>query len=239
MLNSTQLIVLSSIRYKDNDLIVKAYSNKRGITSYLIRGVFKSKKGLSKKVYFQPLAQLLIEESYKPNRSLQSLREVKYNYIYQSIYTDIYKSAITFFLAEVLSASLKEEEANEELFHFLELSFQYLDSDDQFSNFHLLFMLRLTKYLGFYPDISKLNYPYFDLQKGTFELSNRSIYTISGQVLTHLKQLLGINFDALSSVKINAKQRQKFLNMLLHYFDLHLGDFKKPRSLQVLNDVFH
>ena len=45
--------------------------------------------------------------------------------------------------------------------------------------------------------------------------------------------------DDLDNVKINANQRQEFLNMLLYYFELHLGSFRKPKSLQVLNDVFH
>ena len=63
--------------------------------------------------------------------------------------------------------------------------------------------------------------------------------SIFGENLLLLKHMLGINYDALYLVKINAKQRREFLNMLLHYFELHLEGFKKPKSLQVLNDVFH
>lgn len=54
-----------------------------------------------------------------------------------------------------------------------------------------------------------------------------------------LKQLLGINFDALNTIKLNSKQRQSFLNMILLYYELHLGDFKKPKSLTVFNQVFN
>ena len=45
--------------------------------------------------------------------------------------------------------------------------------------------------------------------------------------------------DELKSIKLTGKERQDFLNMLLSYFELHLGNFKKPKSLKVLNDVFH
>ena len=239
MLTKNNSIVLSKLKYRDYDLIVKCYTQQRGVISYLLRGVLKSKKGLSKTVYYQELSQLQIEESYKPNQSLQFIKEVKFNYIYKSLHSNIYKSAIVLFLAEILSNVLKEEEKNDDLFHFIEAALQYLDNEDQFSNFHLLFLLKLTRYLGFQPENLNNDYPYFNLETGIFEASNHGIYSISGENLTLLKRLLGTNFDALKSVKINAKQRQEFLNMLLYYFELHLGSFKKPKSLQVLNEVFH
>lgn len=239
MLSKNNSIVLSKLKYKDYDLIVKCYTQQRGVMSYMLRGVLKSKKGKTKTVYFQPLSQLQIDENYKSNQSLHSIKEVKLNYIYKTLHTNIYKSAIVLFLAEILSSVLKEEEKNEDLFNYIETALQYLDNEDQFSNFHLLFLLKLTRYLGFYPEFLNKELPYFNLESGIFEASNKGIYSISGENLILLKRLLGINFDALNSIKINAKQRQDFLNMLLYYFELHLGGFKKPKSLQVLNDVFH
>lgn len=239
MLSKNNSIVLSKLKYREYDLIVKCYTEQRGVVSYLLKGVLKSKKGLSKTVYYQALSQLQIEESYKPNQTLHFIREVKFNCIYKSLHTNIYKSAIVLFLAEILSNVLKEEEKNEDLYQFISASLQYLDNEDRFSNFHLLFLLKLTRYLGIQPENLDNNYPFFNLESGIFEASNHGIYSISGENLTLLKQLLGTNFDALITVKINAKQRQEFLNMLLYYFELHLGSFKKPKSLQVLNEVFH
>ncbi|NRD22028.1 DNA repair protein RecO [Winogradskyella litoriviva] len=239
MLSKNNSIVLSKLKYREYDLIVKCYTQQRGVVSYLLKGVLKSKKGLSKTVYYQALSQLQIEESYKPNQTLHFIKEVKFSYIYKSLHTNIYKSSIVFFLAEILSNVLKEEEQNEGLYEFITVALQYLDNEDQFSNFHLLFLLKLTRYLGFQPENIDNNYTYFNLESGIFESSNNGIYSISGSNLTLLKRLLGINFDALNSIKINAIQRQEFLNMLLYYFELHLGSFKKPKSLQVLNEVFH
>jgi DNA repair protein RecO (recombination protein O) len=239
MLSKNNSIVLSKLKYKDYDLIVKCYTQQRGVVSYILRGILKSKKSQTKTVYFQVLSQLQIEENYKPNQSLHSIKEVKLNYIYHTLHTNIYKSAIALFLSEILSNVLKEEERNEDLYHYIETALQYLDNEDQFSNFHLLFLLKLTRYLGFQPENLNDNYPYFNLQSGRFETSNQGIYSVSGENLTLLKRLLGINFDAINTVKINAKQRLEFLNMLLQYFELHLGSFKKPKSLQVLNEVFH
>ena len=239
MLTKNHGIVLSKLKYRDNDLIIKCYTKERGVVSYLLRGVLKSKKGSSKTIYYQALSQLQFEENFKSNRSLQGIKEAKFSYIYHSVHINIYKSSIVLFLSEVLSNALREEEKNEDLFNYLEIAFQYLDTSERFSNFHLLFLLKLTRYLGFQPEDKNLGLPYFNLESGIFESNNHSIYSISGQSLTLLKQLLGTNFDALHSIKISAKQRQEFLNVLLHYFELHLDGFKKPKSLQVLNEVFH
>lgn len=239
MLVTTHAIVLSKLRYSDNDLIVKCYTQQLGLVSFLLRGVLKSKKGLNKTAYFQLLSQLQLDIVFKENRSLHIIKETKVNYAYSSLHTHIFKSAIVMFLAEVLSGTLHEEEQNNTLFNYLETSLRWLDTETEYANFHLLFLLKLTKYLGFYPEETNLVSNYFNLLDGKFETKPTSKYAVSGENLNLLKQLLGTKFDALSSIKINGSQRQSFLNMMLLYFELHLGGFKTPKSLQILNQVFN
>jgi DNA repair protein RecO (recombination protein O) len=239
MLVNTNAIVLSKIKYRDNDLIVKCYTEKYGAISFLLRGVLKNKKGNTKAAYFQLLSQIQIEIIYIKNRSLQSIKEVRINQLYYSLHSNVVKSAIVMFLAEVLSNSLKEEEENELLFSYIETTLQWLDTHSDYANFHLLFLLNLTKYLGFYPETINSKFNFFNLEHGKFEIEAKSKHSISGENLTLLKELLGTTFDALNTVKINAKQRQSFLNMILRYFELHLGSFKTPKSLQIFNQVFN
>jgi DNA repair protein RecO (recombination protein O) len=143
------------------------------------------------------------------------------------------------FLSEILATVLKEEEQNFPLYDYLEVTLKWLDYQDEFSNFHLLFLLNLTQYLGFYPENTNSDAPYFNLSNGLFETQKSNMYSISGENLTLLKRLLGINFDELHTIKLSSKQRQSFLTMLLLYFELHLGSFKKLKSLQVFNQVFN
>ena len=239
MQTKTKAIVLSKIRFKDNDLIIKCYTSNHGIVSYLLKGVLKSKKNNKKTAYFQPLSLLELETDYKDNRSLQFIKDLKTSFLYGSFHSNIVKSAIAMFLAEILSQALKEEEQNLPLYDYLEASFIWLDTNSEISNAHLLFLLELTKYLGFYPDNSNTDAGFFNLLEGQFQYINNSKYCIYGEDLTLLKQFLGTNFDALNEIKINSKQRQQFLKMLLQYFDLHLTNFNQPKSLQILNDVFN
>ncbi|NRA93017.1 MAG: DNA repair protein RecO [Psychroserpens sp.] len=239
MLDTNKVIVISKLKYRDHDLIVKCYTNQRGLVTYLIPGALKNTKGKSKAVYFQLLSQLEIEENFKPNQTMHYIKEVKIGTVYNTLHTNVYKSAIVMFLSEILSAVLKEEEQNTQLYDYLETTLEWLDLKDEFSNFHLLFLLNLTQYLGFFPDLSNRGANYFNLTNGLFENEKTNMYSISDQNLVVLKQLLGINFDALHTIKMSSNQRRSFLNMLMLYFELHLGNFKKPRSLEVFNQVFN
>lgn len=238
MVTSTNAIVLSKLRYSDHDLIVKCYTQQSGVVSYMLKGVLKNKRGTTKTAYFQLLSQLQITSNHRDNRSLQTIKNVKLNHHYSSLHSNVLKTSIVMFLAEVLSNVLIEAEQNDTLFSYLETTLLWFDNHTEYSNFHLLFLLDLTKYLGFHPDISDIHYEYFNLYDGKFQNKGIEQYSISGENLSLLKQLLGITFDALPLIKINAKQRQAFLNMILLYFELHLGSFKKPKSLHIFNQVF-
>lgn len=239
MYYSTNAIVLSKLKYRDNDLIVTCYTKDFGVVSFLLRGVYKSKKGKARVAYFQLLSQIQIEADFKQNKSLQTLKDVKVNVLYATLHTQVVKSTIVMFLADVLSIVLKEEEADTELFDFMESALMFLDQTSEPANFHLVFLVQLTRYLGCAPDTTHSDYNYFNLSTGRFEMYATGIYSISGDNLKFLKMALGIIFDDLSAMKMNSIQRQSFLDMLLLYYELHLGHFRKPKSLTIFSQVFN
>ncbi|MFP2995480.1 DNA repair protein RecO [Spongiivirga sp. MCCC 1A20706] len=236
---TTKAIVISSLKYGDTSLIVKCYTEEAGLKSYLLKGVLKSKKGKLKVAYFQPLSQLILEANHKNKGTLESIREVKTAYAYKTVHTDIKKGAIAMFLSEMLNVSIVEEEVNQSLFEYLEMAFQWLDAHDQVANFHMLFLLNLTRYLGFYPDTNDAELPAFSLLDGAFTSSAFELHTISDKNLTLFKRLLGTTFDALNATRFSSTDRQQLLTILIEYFELHLQGFRKPRSLAVLNEVFN
>ena len=234
---TTKGIVLSALKYGDTSLIVKCFTYEEGVKSYLIRGVLKSKKGKLKPAYFQPLTQLLITASHKTKTTLHRIKEVQVIHPYASIPTSIVKQSILLFLSEVLSNIIKEEEENSALYNYIEAGLIWLDTHDSITNFHLLFLLNLSRFLGFYPDINQ-DASYFNLLEGSDIGSPSDKLSISGEKLFNFKKLLGINFDAVHSISFNKKERQIVLQIIIQYFELHLEGFKKPKSLRVLETVF-
>lgn len=238
MLVKTKAIVLTSLKYGEADLIVKCLTEE-GIKSYLLRSIFRSKSKKLKIGYFQPLSQLEITANHNKKGNLNKISEARVSFLYQTLATNVYKQAIALFLAEVLANALKEEEQNEILFQYISTSLKWLDHHDSFSNFHLVFLLRLTKYLGFSPDLNSINDSYFDLEEGIFKSIQPNRNYLSGTKLILFKSLIGIKFDDMVGLKWNSENRQKMLDILLEYYELHLPGFKKPRSLKVLKEVFN
>ncbi len=235
---TTKGIVLSSLKYGDSSLIVKIYTASDGLKSYLIKGILNSKKGKLKAAYFQPLTQLEIVAFHKNKGTLESIREARVFYHYATLHTDIAKNAMTLFLAEMLVNSIHEEEANTEMFYFIETSLQWLDVHEDISNFHISFLLGLTKYLGFYPDLEEMDSNTFDLAEGVFTDRPSLNPMLTGENLKYFKRFLGINFDAIQKIKMSKENRRDLLKSLVLYFELHLQGFRKPRSLAILNEVF-
>ncbi len=239
MLTTTRAIVFSSVKYGDTGLIVKAYTASGGLKSYMLKRVLASKKGKLRTAYFQPLMQLEIVAKHRNKGTLEYISEVRVAYPYSTLHTDSSKSAMALFLAEMLGNSIREEESNSDLFHFLETSFQWLDTHNQIANFHLSFLLNLSRYLGFYPATKHSSAPYFDLVEGAFVTEPTLHPTLNGKLLEFFKLFLQADYETNQSIRIGKIERQALLQMIITYFEVHLQGFKKPRSLTILNEVFN
>jgi DNA repair protein RecO (recombination protein O) len=232
----TKAIVLSSLKYQEKSLIVKCFTESDGLKSYFVPSAYSSKKANQKIAYFQPLTLLEIEAIHKNKGTLEHFKEIRLAHSYYTINTDIVKSTLVIFLSEILHHAIKEEEKNQNLFSFLETALLWLDTHDEVTNFHLILMTEVTKYLGFYPDDSEIDFPFFDIKEGYFT-PFQNTHTLSDHETHLLKRLLQLKFD--SDQKVFAGlERQLLLKILLDYYTLHLEGFKKPKSLEVLKEVF-
>lgn len=238
MLITTKALVFNAIKYGEADLITKCFTDKAGLKSYLLKNVLKSRKGKLKASHFQPLTQLEIVAIHKDKGTLDYIREAKILIPYQRLHTDIFKSSVVIFLSEVLRNAIKEEEPNPALYRFLEKALAWFDMQERAANFHLYFLLELTRYLGFYPDHYQGSGVVFNLLDGTFQDIKTNTDCISDENVLILKQFLGTDFEALSQIKLNQISRSKFLMMMLHYYQIHLQGFQKPKSLAVLNEIY-
>ena len=113
-----------------------------------------------------------------------------------------------------------------------------MTSNDKTANFHLLFLLNLTKYLGFYPETTQNNAPIFDLEEGKFSFQTNSRLVLNNDDLLLFKNLLGTNFDNIEQLKLNTEKRHQLLNILIQYYELHISGFKQPKSLPILKSIF-
>lgn len=236
---TTKAIVISSLKYSEADLIVKCFTEESGLKSYLLKNILKSKKGKLRTSFFQPLSLIEITANHKDKGTLEFIQEAKVYFPTKTLHTNIIKTSIVLFLSEILKNVIQEEEKNKALFSFIEQSIIWLDTHESVANFHLLFLLQLTDHLGFYPDNTNSHLPYFNLLEGVFQSESNNIYCTYTPKEDRFKQLFGIKFDKINTLKLTKKERSTYIEILLLYFELHVQGFKKPKSLQVLNQLFN
>lgn len=232
----TKVIVISAIKFQEKSLIAKCFTLSHGLKTYFVRDAFSTRKSSQKIAYFQPLTILEIEAVHKNKGTLENFKEIKIGTPFQTIHTDIVKSTIVMFLSEILHYSIQEEEKNESLFIFLETALFWLDQHDEITNFHLILMLETTKYLGFYPDVSDADLPFFEMNEGVFTLFH-GLSALTEHETNLFKKLIDLKFDNDQKV-FHVIERQLLLKILIDYYSFHLDGFKRPKSLEVLKEIF-
>ena len=238
MISATRAIVLNHIRYGDSSLIVNLYTESMGRQTIFVKGAF-SKKSQVRAALFQPLHLLETCLHYRANRQMQRATNIQMYEPFQSIPFDPVKSCIAMFIAEILFKTLREEEANPVLFDFLLHTIQALDLNDcGTANFHLVFLVHYSRYLGFYPNTGQASEnTWFDAQKGSFV----SLPTVSSPLPEYnrmLTQLFGMSFDRLDSLYINRHQRNYLTEYLLYYYSTQMTNFGQTKSFAILQNVF-
>jgi DNA repair protein RecO (recombination protein O) len=239
MLFKTRGIVLHTISYSDKALIAKIYTELFGLQSYMISGA-RGKNSKVKPCLLQPLALVEMSVAHKEKNSMQRITEIRNAHPFASIPYDIVKSSIALFLNDIIYKSIREEENNPELFHFLYVSCQMLDlQEDNFSAFHLHFMVQLSKYLGFYPQENGFaENSYFDLREGVFlAFEPPHPHFLSPFLSRMLKHLISANTSDPFPFNVSNPQRRELLAQLIIYYELHLSSFRNITSHKVLEEV--
>lgn len=232
----TEAIVLSSIQYGETGKILKCYTQAQGVQSFFAKGSHSKKQKIS--ALFHPLTQIELIYRERKNTGLNNFSEIRQSEHYENIYTHPEKTSISLFIAEVLHSVLQEEETNPRLYDFLKSSLLAFDQNkNAFADFHLWFLLNLTAYLGFYPNLD-LDSNYFDLSEGISSDGNPGVNYIDAEELLWFEKLMNLDFFEQTENLFNQIQRKSLIDTLLKYYELHMSDFRHPKSLEVLSVVF-
>ena len=227
MLHKTKGIALNYIKYKETSIIAKIYTEAFGLTSFIVNGV-RSKKARHKVAFFQPLTLLDLVVYHKKNANLNRISELKCPEPLMDLPAKIKKSSIAIFMTEILIKSLKGEEENPSLFHFLYQSILVLEHlPDHHENFHLQFMLKLSQFLGFAPaDAHEIN---------TQLSSAGAKIFVSEEEEMVIDLFIEQNYE--NTISISNSVRRKILDQILEFYKIHIDAFGEVKSVAVLNEV--
>ncbi|MBW6491408.1 MAG: DNA repair protein RecO [Lentimicrobium sp.] len=239
MQSRTRGFVFHVIRYSDSSAIVKIYTENYGLKSYLVKGLY-SKKSKLRSALFSNMNMLELIVNHRENRGLNFIGEAIICKNIQLITDDMSRSAVLMFINELLYKCIKEEEPNQNIFSFIETTLDSLsNSEIPIPLFHLLFMLRLTKFLGFAPALSKVSDGgYFDMEEGIF-LDSEPLhrYYISGQSALLLEKLQLSDFNSLKEIVFSVEIRNDLLDRLIEFYRLHIPEMGEMKTVRVLHEI--
>lgn len=240
MMVKTRSIVLHSIKYGESKMIVDLFTQQHGRVSFIV-SIPKTSKAKVKKQFFQPLSILEIEFDFRMNVPLQRLKDVRLAVPFSSIPFDPFKLSIGMFVAEFLLYSTKSEQENLPLYTYMENSIAWLDgAEGTIANFHLIFMMQLSRFLGFFPNIDDyVKGELFDLREGQFvEMTPVHRDFLDAAESAEILNLMRLNYHTMHLLKMSRLQRNRCAEVIIHYYRLHIPSFPELKSFSILKELF-
>ena len=274
----TEAIVLHSFKYGESKMIVDTFTRTHGRLSFAVP-LPRSAHSKLKKQYFQPLTLLNIDADIQQQSQLQKISEASIAAPLPSLLSDPSKLAIALFICEFLYHALRDEQQNEPLFEYVCTSIQWLDQrESDFANFHLVFLMHLSRFLGFYPNLDSSRYEvrgtryedrldrgyggtevrgcedssrcevrgtryedslYFDLRAAEFcSLTPTHRDFLMPQEAGRIRLLMRMDYATMHLFRMGRADRNRILEIIIHYYRLHIPQFPELRSLPVLQELF-
>jgi DNA repair protein RecO (recombination protein O) len=243
VIHKTKGIVLRNVKFGETSLVVSIFTELFGLQSYMVNGVrTATKKSSPKASMFQPASILDLVVYHNESNNLQRIREFKWAHLYQHIYSDVPKNAVSLFMMELLNKCLKEPEPNADLFYFIEDALLHLDkaSVTVTANFPLFFALHLAVFFGFrISDEFSDEHPYLDLQEGVFVPGqpehSHYLEDRAAEVTSYILKVM--NPVELEDLQLNQEFRRQLLSAYEQYYALHIPEFGSLKTLPVLREM--
>lgn len=219
MLHKTRGIVFRFTRYGDTSIIVNVFTQAFGLQGYIVNGV-RTKTARGMMSLYQPLTLLDMVVYHKENADILRIKEVRCLHPYQHIHNDIRKTTIALFLSEIINKAVKDQSNAESLFDFFMRSFVTLDQLENVENFHLQFMVQLSRHLGFGA-------------YGIGEVLDGSRLLPEEEAALHAMITTGYEVPLL----ISYTTRKSLLDALLAFYHRHIENMTQIRSVDVLKEI--
>ena len=235
----TSGIILHSLKYTDSTTIITVYTRQFGKVTYMVRGVNK-KRSVNPAAILQPLSLVEMDVYHTPGKNIQRLKEMRMEHPFSGIPFDPVKNSLALFISEVLFRTLRQTEPDDSLYLFIENSILQLDCTVKgISNFHLVFLLKLTRYLGFEPNQDDEQVNYFDLMNGVF-LKEKPLHThfTLPEVSSDFIRVLNADYSNMHNLAFTRARRAGLIQSIVEYYQLHIPDFHGLHSLSVLQSLF-
>jgi len=220
MLYKTKGIVFRFTPYGETSIIVNIFTEAFGLQSYIVNSI-RSRTSKSKMALYQPLTLLDLVVYHKENANIMRIKEATCAYSFFHLLSDPKKSCIGLFINEVLNKSVKEQSHADEICNFIFDSLIILDKMDHPENFHLIFLVKLSQFLGF----------------GPFAKAELSAWLLSTKEDKVLDLLLESDYE--TEIPMTNEHRRNLLDAIVKFYESHIDGIGTIKSVHVLREVLN
>lgn len=201
----------------------------------------KSAHGGVKRQLFQPLTLLEVMIDQRQGSNLLPLKDAQVLRPFTSIPFSPVKLSIAMFTAEFLCSATRGDVVDKALFEYIEKGVLWLDEcAERYANFHLVFAMRLTRFLGFYPNTEDYTEgDWFDLRSSCF-VNHAPLHadSLPPEEARLVSLMLRMNFSTMHLYHITRQERNRLLDIILLYYRIHVPGFRELKSVEVLRELF-
>lgn len=189
-----------------------------------------------------PMGRFECVADIRPGRDIHPIRDVR-AVVFPPV-SDPVRSTLALFLADMMSALLREPMSDPLLFDFVDVVLRKLAREEgpealrgtALLNFHLCFLVRLTRFLGIEPDWATYRPgAVLDLADGIFRLlpppHRRFLPPGEAEAAATLGRM---NFRNLGRYRMTRFERNTVLDRILMYYQTHYPSLGEPSSLAIL-----
>lgn len=238
-------IILGSIRHCDRFNVTGVYTLEKGRIAMLTpAGTSRTARQAASRL--QPLSVIEAEVNRSASRELGIASGITLLRVWKSVYMSPGKATVAMFLSEFLSRLLRDATPEVNVWNYISDSMEYFDAvvdKTAIANFHITFMVGMTRLMGIQPDLS--NYSdgmEFDMQAGVmvypFSNARRGSNRINNEKSAFLMKLARINYSNSRRFRFSGKERSEILDLILKYFGCHFPGCDNIRSLEILKEIF-
>lgn len=239
MVQTTRAVVLRTIRHGDKSTVLRAYTERFGLRSYMVRTGTKS---TSRVAALQPLSRVELVVPESGEHEMRTVHDLRIDRPYTRLHEEPVRGVLILFAQEVFNRTLREESADAQLYAFVQEVLESIDTGADMAHQPLLLLVGLSRQLGFFPEMPEEGEQLFDMREGHFfqGKAHHEFCMEAAQAALFAELIARIEAPdpGASPLRASSEVRRRLLDDLLIYYRLHVEGFGELRSLEVLRAVF-
>ncbi len=247
LLRKIEGIVIRSIDYGESNKIITIYSQETGKIGLMARGAKKTNSRLSSISQLFTYGHFL----YRSSKGLGTLTQGEIISSFRSIREDLFKTAYSAYIVELLDKLTEDKQPSASLFSLLYNTLHYINDDYDAEVLTFIFETKMLYVAGIAPQLDvcascnqrRDRYLAFSVKEGGFLCSqclqaDRHSIKVSEATQKLLRLFMTLDLKRLGKISLKQETRAEIKEVLENYYETHSGLYLKSKRFLSQLDKF-